>query len=177
MLSLNRIASASNSNIVSEGCMIRFTETKEGLECYKCDSKIAESIPRYHIRLEVIDGNDRAIVILFDEPTTSLIDCTVSDYINSVRKMKHLEVIRCLRVWLRDDDVELAAEKDSALRRAARWCAIPFFIMLSQNVVSYGSKAMPCYSWYSKYVGDVVNGTTAMPEILRSQNLLWISML
>ncbi|KAA8518195.1 hypothetical protein F0562_015669 [Nyssa sinensis] len=42
----------------------------------------------YHIRLEVIDGNDKVIVILFDEPTTSLIGCTISDYINSVRKDK-----------------------------------------------------------------------------------------
>ncbi|KAA8517070.1 hypothetical protein F0562_017363 [Nyssa sinensis] len=69
-------------------CNKRLTETREGLECYRCDSKNAESIPRYHIRLEVIDGNDKATVILFDEPATSLISCTVSDYINSVRKDK-----------------------------------------------------------------------------------------
>ncbi|KAA8519657.1 hypothetical protein F0562_013898 [Nyssa sinensis] len=46
------------------------------------------SIPRYHIRLEFVDGNDKAIVILFDEPATSLIGCTILDYINSVRKDK-----------------------------------------------------------------------------------------
>ncbi|KAA8517954.1 hypothetical protein F0562_015428 [Nyssa sinensis] len=74
-----------------DGCRVcnkRLTETREGLECYKCDTKNAESIPRYHIRLEVIDGNDKAIVILFEEPATSLIGCTISDYINSVRKDK-----------------------------------------------------------------------------------------
>ncbi|KAA8517783.1 hypothetical protein F0562_015256 [Nyssa sinensis] len=63
------------------------TKTKEGLDCYRCDGKNAESIPRYHIRLEVIDGNDKATVILFDEPATSLVGCTVSDYINLVRKV------------------------------------------------------------------------------------------
>ncbi|KAA8529654.1 hypothetical protein F0562_034246 [Nyssa sinensis] len=75
-----------------DGCRVcnkRLTKTREGLECYKCDTKNAESIPRYHIRLEVIDGNDKAIVILFDEPTISLIGCTISDYINSVRKIYH----------------------------------------------------------------------------------------
>ncbi|KAA8535431.1 hypothetical protein F0562_030428 [Nyssa sinensis] len=74
-----------------DGCRVcnkRLTETREGLECYKCDTKNAESIPRYHIRLEVIDGNDKAIVILFDEPATSLIGCIILDYINSVRKDK-----------------------------------------------------------------------------------------
>ncbi|KAA8529463.1 hypothetical protein F0562_033738 [Nyssa sinensis] len=46
--------------------------------------------PWYHIRLEVIDGNDKPIVILFDEPATSLIGCTISNYINSVRKSNEI---------------------------------------------------------------------------------------
>ncbi|CAL5401719.1 unnamed protein product [Camellia sinensis] len=32
-----------------------------------------------------------------------------------------------------------------------------------QQPVSYGSEAMPCYSWDSAYVGDVANGTTGFP--------------
>ncbi|KAA8529723.1 hypothetical protein F0562_034177 [Nyssa sinensis] len=44
---------------------------------------------RYHIRLEVIDGNDKATVILFDELATSLIGCTVSDYITQYARVTH----------------------------------------------------------------------------------------
>ncbi|KAA8545466.1 hypothetical protein F0562_020250 [Nyssa sinensis] len=32
-----------------------------------------------------------------------------------------------------------------------------------QHAVSYGSEALPCYSWDSTYIGDVTNGTTALP--------------
>uniref|UniRef100_A0A5B7BNA3 Putative replication protein A DNA-binding subunit D-like isoform X2 n=1 Tax=Davidia involucrata TaxID=16924 RepID=A0A5B7BNA3_DAVIN len=70
-----------------DGCKVcnkKVTVTEDGAQYTWCKNENADSNPRYHIRLKVIDSYEKATVILFEEAATSLIGCTITEYIDSM---------------------------------------------------------------------------------------------